>query len=844
MRKTIYLCTMVFVGILGLVPATAHAQTCPAGGTIYGGSLTTLHSAGRYVEGYAISYLDYAAGLCYHPSVRGDLVRTDIPEPGLAGGDANGVSSFVAAQVFLSSNNYVEGKTYCTYSAHFIIPRPNGNRILKGIWQDCKTIPFPPPTPSPTATPPTPTPTMTATPPPPTPTPTPSVIIQNIPLIEKFGEQNVEVTISGLIGNNEIVFTLKPPLAPETGEARFDNGNIEIRKGNGIFTLKIKGIVQSSSVNNMTIEATTTSSTNVLTHKEFTVAVITLLRFDIPSDPNPNVGGGLRVFPDRISPNSANQSILNVHAVVQPGGTNAQVYFASFDLDDPSATGLPIDRTNNDGHDNNGNGSVLNSSSGEFQNGQGDNCSTAVTQNNVSRIRCPILAPSDKDVYTSYKVTMQPGDNFALAASLNEVYRDTLTINPNAGENIVNLLGQTIHISGTANVNNVQGIRTDMLTVWRRLHIEVDSMGNVGPSNNIAGTITAINQYSDPNCNPPPPPSPPPCYSTLVGYDVTTSNGTPLERSRFSNGRISMGSSSFEVFTNLANRIFLKGVPAGSTKTGWLGQTFTVYDDDDFNGNDTLLDGDYVEPITRLPDSFKYLEAADGNHPDGKPRNLYANAYIRPEYNWAANAGYNQVNLQFELNVEDGVNVANLINVVNRDRGSINNERDDFWVGYILIGYQGPLLDDFDGLDPTGNFYESARLGVGPNQFIIGAEIPSCDCYDSSGCPSGGVACTLSNGALRLPKGALGSVIFQEVQQDLIKYFASPPSPIIPRALEEIKITIPHELGHQFGLLGDQKRSTFKIMDYSDYIGNVVNDEAFHPEHINIMRRRVKSPGN
>lgn len=58
-----------------------------------------------------------------------------------------------------------------------------------------------------------------------------------------------------------------------------------------------------------------------------------------------------------------------------------------------------------------------------------------------------------------------------------------------------------------------------------------------------------------------------------------------------------------------------------------------------------------------------------------------------------------------------------------------------------------------------------------------------------------------------------------------------------------MKLTVPHELGHQFGLLGDQKRTTFKIMDYSNYIGNVVNEESFHPEHINIMRRRVKSPG-
>lgn len=255
------------------------------------------------------------------------------------------------------------------------------------------------------------------------------------------------------------------------------------------------------------------------------------------------------------------------------------------------------------------------------------------------------------------------------------------------------------------------------------------------------------------------------------------------------------------------------------------------------------MDGDYVESIDRLPDSFKYLSAADGNYPDGKPKNLYASAYIMPEYNWAGNSNYNQVNLQFELNVEDGLNNATLINVLDRNRNSKNDERDDFWIGYILIGYQGPLLADFDGLNPSGNANEDARLGVGATQFTIGSEIPECDCFNSTNCPSGGTACIL-NGMPKIPKGAFGSLIFQEVQQDLKKYFIAPPSPVTPRTIEDIKLTIPHELGHQFGLLGDQIRTTFKIMDYSDYVGNVVNDEAFHPEHINIMRRRVKSPGN
>ena len=52
---------------------------------------------------------------------------------------------------------------------------------------------------------------------------------------------------------------------------------------------------------------------------------------------------------------------------------------------------------------------------------------------------------------------------------------------------------------------------------------------------------------------------------------------------------------------------------------------------------------------------------------------------------------------------------------------------------------------------------------------------------------------------------------------------------------------MPHELGHQFGLLGDQPGSMFFIMDYPNT--SSPSRVQFHPEHINIMRRRVKSPG-
>jgi predicted Zn-dependent protease len=48
--------------------------------------------------------------------------------------------------------------------------------------------------------------------------------------------------------------------------------------------------------------------------------------------------------------------------------------------------------------------------------------------------------------------------------------------------------------------------------------------------------------------------------------------------------------------------------------------------------------------------------------------------------------------------------------------------------------------------------------------------------------------------------------------------------------------TVPHEVGHQFGLKGDDANNAFGIMSYGD-------DLQFVPEHLNILRWRISSPG-
>ena len=78
---------------------------------IYGDSVVQYNSAGRFVQGYSLSYMNYEAGLNWHPAVQGDLYRTDMPEPGLDSGYNRGSGSTVAAEVFLFSYNYVDDDT-------------------------------------------------------------------------------------------------------------------------------------------------------------------------------------------------------------------------------------------------------------------------------------------------------------------------------------------------------------------------------------------------------------------------------------------------------------------------------------------------------------------------------------------------------------------------------------------------------------------------------------------------------------------------------------------------------------------------------------------------------------
>lgn len=522
--------------------------------------------------------------------------------------------------------------------------------------------------------------------------------IDPIDVVEKYGEKNVTVTVANATTAKASI----RQVAGTTGNATFADGSTEIDVPvNASQQLTIKGVTESSQADNFILEVKANGNQTVLAGDNFTVAVITALEFerinttginpDVPLDFNPGIDGmhtpeeGWRIFPDKNAPSDGtDRATLRVKATVAPANVpNMNVYFASFDLDDPSATGLPIDTTGNDGVDNNGD--VGGSKSGDFSNSASGACGASGTTGTVAlhirTIDCPV---SNNTTSTDFKVTMQPGDNFAVAATLDDTYRrDAIRVNTMDGSRLINAASQIIPISGEPNSNNVQGIRTDMLTVWRRLHIEVDSMGNV-TGNHVKGVI-------------------PTAIRINTGNQTLTVN-VPLEPNRFENGLMVIGKQRLRVidydwtvnppiFANTESTVTVSN--PGAAFSVRANQTFTLYDDDDMDEGDGVnLDGDTLPLPGEEVDapSRTLLQPFDTPCPNvitATDCNSFAPAYIRPLEDLTGDSG----DVPFFANVTD----AEIDNIVASNFYNKYYEASEtFWTIYLLGAYQHDPIRDAD----------------------------------------------------------------------------------------------------------------------------------------------------
>jgi hypothetical protein len=277
--------------------------------------------------------------------------------------------------------------------------------------------------------------------------------------------------------------------------------------------------------------------------------------------------GGVRMFPDKQAPNDGLAAVrrqIDLVATIDPRIEGVTVYFRVFDVDDPfdqlygpqGLNSVPdaavVDENGPVGNDNRG--------------GPDPAVGTwsAVT-NEFGQARKTIT------------VSMQPGNNYRAAASvLQEALNQTTTIDGSSmtpQQNADSLSSYFESPTGRYRAwGDFEGYRvpvvwSKMLTVWRRVWLELDSMGP-GSDISFTGTIDAIANDS-PHTN-----------DGTVELNVPDIN----DPGRFEGGMMAVPAteSVYEIIDNLdatGDDHYMMAVPAAS---GHLGQSATVTDDDAF----------------------------------------------------------------------------------------------------------------------------------------------------------------------------------------------------------------------------------------------------------------------
>jgi hypothetical protein len=204
--------------------------------------------------------------------------------------------------------------------------------------------------------------------------------------------------------------------------------------------------------------------TNQVNYTVVTVSSVEFIDLDSATDTNPNAGGGRRMYPDKQSTgDTTDRRLIRVRATLTSPVEGITVYFKSFDLDDPSTNASPIDTNGSSGNDNRGspqNGSIRSASGGSF------------TSGTLQLFSSPAgIAQAD------LRVTLHPGDNFGVGTAVRGAVISSLSVD-----------GTSINDAQGNPLPTLRAKATPMLTVWRRLHVETDSMAGV-QNNLLSGTI-------------------------------------------------------------------------------------------------------------------------------------------------------------------------------------------------------------------------------------------------------------------------------------------------------------------------------------------------------------------
>ncbi len=306
-----------------------------------------------------------------------------------------------------------------------------------------------------------------------------------------------------------------------------------------------------------------------------------------------------RVFPEKEVPTGGKRDDIYVVAKVNPAASGTTIYWDSIDVDDPSANAAPVDPNGASGDDNRGNyGAAPGAPDGDDGQLDGENAGGIASS----------VTNSGGLAYARLHVTSQPGDNFAVRASTS---------------------------SSLASYQESAAV-----TVWRKLHVEVDSMG--APSGTtVAGNITNVAAGPSPG-------------TSTVTVDIGLGDGSG-GAGRFQNGTLTALGTSYPVVSNTASTLAVTGTPTSGT-------SFTLTDDD-------VVPADVADPDT------------------GDLVRAYARAFILPVFD----TGLDTSNAAFDLNTE----AAERSTQISSNKATPMSSN-DYWTVTVHGGFQEPLTSDND----------------------------------------------------------------------------------------------------------------------------------------------------
>lgn len=378
---------------------------------------------------------------------------------------------------------------------------------------------------------------------------------------------------------------------------------------------------------------------------------------------DPIEGGEYRLFPDKNFPSDVPHQVVDVRVKVTPA-KSVRIWARPYDVDDPSSDDPILDDESQE-------------SDNRLTPGRGGRKAGLAKRTDGSTadadgvINENTNAGGEAVLRLDVSDAQQPGNNFRMVAGMHKgAVLNGIVVrrpDPKAKLHDAPLLPLGAKLKEKADPPALRK-QSPLLTIWRFLHFELDSMGP--RVNNFAtATVKKVRTHKG--------------VSILDLENIQ--NGTvigdtgPLDTSgvigRFAGGNIinAAKSAAFAVDSNTADLIKINA----AVPRNWRNDEVVVLDDDSVGG-----------PLP-LPDTSLLQES------DDELENLLAIVYIRPKHDGAGDPG-NQNNQVGQLPYRMNIEFADTLAGINAGRTSQGNQTRDYWVAYIQTVYQAGIQEDRD----------------------------------------------------------------------------------------------------------------------------------------------------